>query len=76
MRLGVRRSGSIVVRVAITLVPGRDDDLIAAIAKASNGSATLREMMRSGIGKSAAKFVQRQDDEPEIDMAAMGGIEL
>jgi len=44
-----RQNGTVVIRTAITLMPGRDDHLIELVKGAKNLSATIREAMRSGI---------------------------
>jgi hypothetical protein len=49
-------NGNLVVTVRITLVPGRDDDLISLVRSAPRGglAATIREAMRGGVSTSEA----------------------
>ncbi|GEM_PF-908848 len=71
-RLKSRPNGSLVVTIRLTLVPGRDDDLIAALESAPTGALAgiVREMMRSGaMGNITAEAVVH---EPEPDLSGMG----
>jgi len=65
----VSKNGSLMFFVGLTLMPGRDDDLIAALTATPLGqvSATVREMMRSGI--STSYFVAEGGKPVEVDMA-------
>jgi hypothetical protein len=71
-RLKPRPNGSLVVTIRLTLMPGRDDDLIAALESAPSGALAgiVREMMRSGaMGNIATEAVIH---EPEPDLSGMG----
>lgn len=71
-RLKSRPNGSLVVTIRLTLVPGRDDDLITALESAPPGALAgiVREMMRSGaMGNITAEAVVH---EPEPDLSGMG----
>ncbi len=69
MAIVTRTNGSVVVFVAITLQPGRDDVLIAAVQSAPYGqlAATVRELMRHG-----ASAPQPAPAEEELDISALG----
>ena len=51
MALKVRPNGSLVLTVRLTLVPGRDEDLIALIQGVPHGDLArqIREAMRNGV---------------------------
>lgn len=71
MTVQTRTGGTLVVTVRLTLVPGRDDDLIAAIQAAPHGTlaALIREMMRTG----ASNANQTETlIEPEPDITGLG----
>lgn len=67
MRVEVK-SGYRVFRTALSLLPGRDDDLIAALEAAPRGhlASTIREMMRSGVKKTFASMPA--DEEMQIEL--------
>ena len=73
----VRPNGNLVVTVRLTLVPGRDDDLILLVRAAPRGrlAGVVRESMRSGVAAPLGFGIQMQDqpeDEVELDMSDLG----
>jgi hypothetical protein len=64
-----RTNGNIVVTARITLIPGRDDDLIALITQAPKGALAgiIRDAMRNGAVSGA---VEQAFD--EIDTSGLG----
>jgi hypothetical protein len=70
--LTVRPNGNLVLTVRITLVPGRDDDLIALIQAAPHGALArqIREAMRNGV----TSWVLQDELEAEspLDMQELG----
>jgi hypothetical protein len=68
-----RKQGSLVFSIRLTLLPHRDDDLIALLQSAPPGclAGVIREAMRSGVGQTSTQ-AQGQDPEPEIDMDGLG----
>lgn len=73
MALRVRRNGSLVVTVRLTLRPGRDDDLILLLENAPRGALAglVREAMRSGVASSACIYQDASEEQP-LDMSALG----
>jgi hypothetical protein len=65
----IRKNGSLTFYVGVTLMPSRDDDLIAELLATPRGqlSARVREMMRSGI--STSRFLEGAENPVEVDMA-------
>ena len=64
-----RVNGNIVVTARITLIPGRDDDLIALITKAPKGAVAgiIRDAMRNGaVGGAVEQAFE------EIDTSGLG----
>lgn len=58
----VRQNGALYFMIHLTLMPGRDDDLIAALRDIPRGriAATAREMLRCGV--SSGRFLADDDD--------------
>ena len=50
-KVRVRSNGALYIMIHLTLMPGRDDDLIAELQAAPRGrlAATAREMLRCGV---------------------------
>ena len=73
MPLRLRPSGSFVLAVQLTLMPGRDDDLLVALAQVPKGSlaGVLREMLRNGV-QVAVHTLAESGLEPEPDMNSLG----
>jgi hypothetical protein len=71
MHIVRRVGGTLVITVRLTLLPGRDDDLIGAIQSAPRGVAAsvIREMMRSGLPN---RRTNEDALESEPDMAGLG----
>ena len=71
-RLKPRPNGSLVVTIRLTLMPGRDDDLITALESAPTGALAgiVREMMRSGTMGNIATEAVIHESEP--DLSGMG----
>ena len=69
----VRQNGNLVVTMRLTLRPGRDDELIALIHNAPNGSlaSLVREAMRTGISSKVSAFDENPDEEL-FDMSGLG----
>ena len=69
----VRQNGNLVVTMRLTLRPGRDDELIALIKNAPNGSlaSLVREAMRTGISSKVSAFDENQEEEL-FDMSGLG----
>ena len=65
-RLVTRRRGSLVLHCALTLLPGRDDDLIAVLREVPNGklASVLRAMLRTGAR--AVDIANVEDDEVDL----------
>ncbi len=55
-----RSHGSYVLGIHLTLVPGRDDEIIAALQEVVPGAlaSAVREMMRHGVQDSQAQATQ------------------
>ena len=73
MRSIVRRpGGTLVVRVPITLVPGRDDAVITAIQAAPAGqvAAVLRELLSHGVQEQVLGTRDLGDE--ALDMSGLG----
>lgn len=72
MGLKTRPNGSLVLTVRITLVPGRDDDLIALIRDVPRGDLArqVREAMRNGVTQWVSQ--DERDTETPLDMSALG----
>jgi hypothetical protein len=72
MALKARPNGSLVLTVRLTLVPGRDDDLIALIQGVPHGDLArqIREAMRNGV----TTWVSGSEAEAEtpLDMQNLG----
>lgn len=60
MPIVCKPDGTLVVRMSVTLKPGRDDALIDLVMGADNLAATVREAMRNGV-------VQMFEVDPEDD---------
>ncbi len=70
--LTVRPNGNLVLTVRITLVPGRDDDLIALVQSAPHGALArqIREAMRNGVTSWVSQG--ELDAESPLDMQLLG----
>lgn len=72
MALKARPNGSLVLTVRLTLLPGRDDDLIALIQSVPRGDLArqIREAMRNGV----TTWVSEAETESEtpLDMGDLG----
>ena len=70
----VNKKGSLCFHFKLTLLPGRDDDLIAELLGTPFGhvSAKVREMMRGGI--SSGRFLAEEDggERVSVDMNSVG----
>jgi len=70
--LTVRPNGNLVLTVRITLVPGRDNDLITLVQSAPHGALArqIREAMRNGV----TSWVSQAELEAEspLDMQSLG----
>jgi hypothetical protein len=70
--LTVRPNGNLVLTVRITLVPGRDDDLITLVQGAPRGALAreIREAMRNGVTSWVSQ--DENDAESPLDMQSLG----
>jgi hypothetical protein len=70
--LTVRPNGNLVLTVRITLVPGRDDDLISLVQSAPRGALAreIREAMRNGVTSWVSQ--DENDAESPLDMQSLG----
>ncbi len=72
MALKARPNGSLVLTVRLTLLPGRDDDLIALIQGVPRGDLArqIREAMRNGV----TTWVSEAEtaNETPLDMGDLG----
>ncbi len=70
--LTVRPNGNLVITVRLTLVPGRDNDLIDLVQNASTGDLArqIREAMRNGVTSWVSQA--ELDAEEPLNMQELG----
>jgi len=70
--LKVRKNGSLVLSVRLTLMPGRDDDLIALLQDVPHGDLAhqVRTAMRNGVTRWVTDA--ETDVETPLDMQDLG----
>lgn len=70
--LKVRKNGSLVLTVRLTLLPGRDDDLIALVQDVPHGDLArqIRVAMRNGVTTWVSETIN--ESEIPLDMSNLG----
>ena len=66
MAITRKDDGTVILRTAITLKPGRDDNLIDLVLTADNLAASIREAMRNGV-VAETEFIPDDDQDFDFD---------
>jgi hypothetical protein len=69
-----RKNGNFVATIRLTLVPGRDTDLIELIKNTPKGAiaATIREAMRNGLPKEEIWSEYEDNQNDDVDLSQYG----